>query len=1159
MIPRVRRSTGWLLVLTVPFVGSASAAQAGTALEDGGRMHASLLDRRAELMVRGVTLEKALTRLTETSGVIVAFSPSLLHAGAVAVTCDCKRLSVRHALDRLLVGTNFRFAVMDGHVALVPKPMASPVVSEMEEPARATFVAHEPRTRLGRAFVGPPVAHQETVVAGVIVNASTGEPIQGAEVTVDGTEQVFITGPDGAFRFEGLQGQEVALRVSMLGYATVSQTVRVGDEGIRLSLEQTALAMDELVVTAMGIERERASLAYSVSEVSGDDLTYAREINVANALTGTVAGVNATSMTSGPGGSSRVVIRGAGSQRDSNQPLYVVDGMPITNVARIDSDNVGGSTIDRGDGISSINPDDIANITILKGGPAAALYGSQAANGVILITTKQGAVGRRQIEFNSNFTVGSIYMFPDYQTEWGQGNGGRRPQSQAEAIQSGRLSFGERVDGQPAIQFDGEMRPYSPVSVKDNMLNFYRPSTTATNTLALSGGTESILYRLSLSDLRAESVQPNSGYDRQTANLNLQASITDRLRVETGLQFTTQQGENRPGVDYVGVNANWGLYLLANTVDVRSLAPGYDPATLQETAWQHVSEATNPYFVVNRMGNSDRTDRYITRGSFTYDVSPSLYIKGDVMRDFATYEQEIFTPRGTNYRPLGNYQWSWREGERINTRLIANYTTDIGSDLSLSAMAGANAERVTNKSGNLNGEEFVVPEWISHENLAVATSSKGISRTGTNSLFASAELGYWDMFFLTGTARQDWFSTLNPGNNSIFYPSLGGSFILSRAVALPPVFDVVRLRGSWAQVGASTVGRGQIFQTYGFRQGGHLGLPVQQASSNLNNPDLRPLTNTTSEVGIDLELFDRRLTMDLTLYTRRSVDDIISTDIAPSSGSGSTLINAGEISNKGIELLITGTPVRTPNFNWSISYNMAYNRNRVERLAPGETTGGTSRLGLNLSTFFRHTFLTTEDGTPIYDSNSKYELRTDIPVRAGVGVPPYIMGLSNHLTYKDWSLDVLIDGKFGHHFFSQAHQYMFRFGLDKRTLPGRETGLDVAGVDENGNPFSHHWPAEFMDTYYNNMGTHNQMLFVQDASFVKLRSIALRYNVPVGILPMVQGAEVALVARNVANLFKKTEHFDPEQGFEPNSNTQGDAGVMLPRTRDIGINLRLNF
>jgi TonB-linked SusC/RagA family outer membrane protein len=1002
-------------------------------------------------------------------------------------------------------------------------------------------------------------------VAGVVTEAGTQRPLAAAQVLIPGTTFSAFTNGDGRYEIHGVPSGQVQVQVQLLGFTTTSQMVTVPSDGtvmVNFQLEQAVLTLDGLVVTALGIERERASLTYSVSEIGGAEFTESREINVANSLVGKVAGVNVTSMASGPGGSSRVVIRGSGSQRDSNQPLYVVNGMPITNVARAEADNVGGSTIDWGDGISSLNPDDIESITVLKGGPAAALYGSQAANGVILITTKKGASGRPTIEYNSNFTVGSISVYPNYQTEYGQGNRGRRPQSQAEAIQSGRLSFGERVDGQPSIQFDGQMRPYSAVGIKNNMSNFYRHSTNAVNTLSIAGGTESLVYRVSVSDLRAENILPNSGYKRKSANLSLRALITDRLRVESTLQVNRQDGKNRPGVGYVGFNANWGVYLLANTVDIRSLAPGYDPESFKEIAWQHVSEATNPYFVVNRMSNSDESDRYMMQSSVTFDLLPNLYLKGDVMGDFGNDEQEIFAPRGTNYRPLGIYNWSWRKVDNISSRLIAGYTPHRGEEFSLSAIFGGDIGRVTNKSGNLNGSEFVIPEWISHQNLAIKTSTKGISQVGTNSLFSSVDLGYRDMVFMSASGRQDWFSTLNPASNSIFYPSVGGSFILSRAVALPDVFNVVRLRASWAQVGASTVGRGQIYQTYGFQEGGHLGRPVQTTSNILNNPALRPLSNTTSEFGVDLELFDRRVAVDLTLYDRLTKDDIILTPIATSSGATSTLINAGEISNKGVELLLTGTPLRTPTLNWTISYNLAYNKNRVLSLGPGQTTGGTSLLGLDMSTFFRHKFLTTEDGTPIYNSRSNYELRTDVPVRAGVGVPPYTMGLTNTLAYKDWTLDVLTDGKFGHHFFSQGHQYMLRFGLDKKTLPGREGGLTVTGVDENGNPFTHHWPAELMDTYYNNMGTHNEMLSVQDASFIKLRSIVLRYDLPVrkvGVLRGLSGARISLVGRNVLTLYKNTEHFDPEQHYLPNDNAQSATGVMLPATREVGLNLRLVF
>lgn len=1104
-----------------------------------GEESRAALDRIISIDLVNVPMEEALQAIAKKSGLRVAYSKDVADAPwQRPVTVRYDRATVLGALYGVLGDTDLKLTLSSdsGDAQLVV--------------VRGSIIELHPEA----------VSMAEEVqqsVSGRITDASTGESIPGVNILVEGTTSGTTTDLDGYYQLN-VSNLQQTLVISYIGYA--SQRVPLeGRSQLDIRLDPIVTGLDEVVVTAFGLARDRASLAYSVTEVGGESLAQAREINVANALTGKVAGVNATSMASGAGGSSRVVIRGSGSFGANNQPLYVVNGMPITNEPRVARDNVGGSRVDYGDGIMSINPDDIESISVLKGGAAAALYGSDAANGVILITTKQGSADRMEVEYSSNFTVGHIALYPQYQYEYGQGNNARRPQSQTEAITTGRLSFGEKMDGQPYVNFAGETRPYSPVSVKQNMKNFYRPSTNATNTLVFSGGSSRLIYRASISDLRAENIQPNSGYQRKTANINLKTFLSDNLSLETMVQFNNQQGRNRPGVDYVGVNANWGVYLLANTVDVRDLAPGYNPETLQEVAWQHVSEATNPYFVINRMGNSDQTDRFITQAALTYNILPNLYVKGDFSRDFNNHEQESFTPMGTNYRPLGNYQSSWRKGEQINARLIAGYETEFMHDYSLSAMVGGNVERITNKDGYLNGEEFVIPEWISHVNLASTTSGKGIYRRGTNSLFSSVDLGWREMLFLSLTGRQDWFSTLRSGSNSIFYPSIGGSFLVSRAVTLPEVISLLRVRAAWAQVGSSTVGIGEIIQTYNFRQGGHLGRPVQTTSTSLTNPDLRPLTSTTSEVGLDLELMQSRLRIDFTYYDRLSKDDIISTSIANTSGASSTTINAGEISNKGIELLISGDPIRRNDLGWTVSYNLGYNKNKVLSLAPGQTTGGTSVLGRDMSSIFYHTWQTTDDGTVIFNEVSGYQLRTDVPVFAGVGVPPWTMGLTNTVRYKNWIMDVLIDGKFGNHFFSQAHQYMHRFGLARETLPGREDGLTVTGVDRDGNPFTHFWPAEAMGTYYNNEGTHNQMLFVQDGSFVKLRSVVIGYTIPTERISFLQGAQVSLVARNLAILYKKTKHFDPEQSFLPNDNVQGSAGVMLPRTRDIGLHLRLNF
>ena len=996
-------------------------------------------------------------------------------------------------------------------------------------------------------------------VQGTVTDQQDGGPLPGVNVLVKGTSNGTVTDVEGKYQIN-VPNEDDVLLFSSIGYTTQEVAVN-GRTTLDIMLTEETQALNEVVVTAFGLERKRESLAYSVTEVRGEEFTQARETNLANALTGKIAGVNATSMASGPGSSSRVVIRGNGSLSGNNQPLYVINGMPISNSPRTVLDQANGATTDLGDGISSINPDDIESISVLKGGAAAALYGSQAANGVILITTKQGA--RREkgvgIELNSNFTIGTINIFPDYQYEYGQGSLGVRPKNQGEAISTGRLSFGEKMDGQPYVQFDGVERPYSPVYVKDNIKNFYRPSTNLVNTVAFSGGSESVLYRFSLSDLRFQAIVKGSSFSRQTANLNLKAFLSKKLSFDTQIQYNYEEGINRPGVGYVGTNSAWGVYLLANTVDIRDLAPGYDPETGQETEWQHVNQATNPYFARDKMGNSDAENRIIAQASLTYDISPNIFIKGDFIRDFSNWNSEDFYPRGTAFRPLGTYRSLGEEKSRTNARLIVNYNTALLDNVNFSALLGGNMERDASASNSIIGSEFIIPDWISHTNLAVSVGDKALYRSGTNSVFASADVNYKETVYLSLTGRQDWFSTLNPGNNSIFYPSIGGNVVLSRMLQLPKAISFAKLRGSWAQVGSATVGAYAINQLYGFRPGGHLGVPVQTSSSALANTNLRPLTSTTTEIGLDAQFFENRLGIDFTLYQRINTDDIVSTGIAPSSGATSTLLNVGKISNKGIELLVTGTPIATPNFSWNVSYNMSYNKNRVLSLAPGQATGASSLLGKDASTRFGRGYAYTEDGTKIYNSISRYAEQG--PVEAlGIGVPPYTMGFENTLSYRNFSLSALIDAKFGNRFFSQNKQYMWRFGLLNETLPGRDNGLTYADVDENGDQFTQTWPASFMSTYYNNDGRYATN-FMIDGSFVKLRSLIFNYNIPVSRLTFVKlsAAQISLVARNLAILYRNSDHFDPEQGFDPNTNDQNFAGVMLPRTREIGFNIKVNF
>jgi TonB-linked SusC/RagA family outer membrane protein len=1094
----------------------------------------------------------------------------------IAISINVESRSFKEVLDQIEQKTTFRFtynqsisnvkksfslSFAESNLREVLEYLSETAGFEFKRVNNTIYVALNPTVSSPKKITVSPVQDfiNESVpqITGIIQDGN-GEPIPGASVLVKGTTIGTVTDLSGSFVLDVSDG--AILVVSFIGYAT--KEVVVGSQtALTITLEDESQALGEVVVTAFGLERKKESLVYSVTEVRGEEFTQARETNIANALTGKIAGVNATSMASGPGSSSRVVIRGNGSLNGNNQPLYVVNGMPISNNPTTILDQANGATTDLGDGIQSINPDDIESISVLKGGAAAALYGSQAANGVILITTKQGIRGKKGmgVEINSNLTVGTINIFPDYQYEYGQGSLGVRPQNQGQAISTGRLSFGERMDGQPYVQFDGVMRPYSPVHVKDNIRNFYRSSTNLVNTVAISGGNDGVIYRFSMSDLRSQAIVHGSSFSRQTANLNLKTFLSDKLSFDTQIQYNYESGVNRPGVGYVGTNSAWGVYLLANTVDIRSLAPGYDPLTGQETEWQHVNQATNPYFARDRMRNSDYRNRVISQAALTYDILPNLFLKADFMRDFNSWNGEDYYPKGTAFRPLGTYRSISDEQSRTNARLILNYNTDFLEHFNFAAMGGANLERDNGFSTSLVGSEFIIPDWISHANLAILVPDKGLVRSGTNSVFASTDFNYKEAIYLSLTARQDWFSTLRTGNNRIFYPSIGGNVILSSLLKLPRSIEFAKLRSSWAEVGSATVAPYAINQLFGFRQGGHLGVPVQTSSTAISNPDLRPLTSTTFEVGLDASFLEGRLGIDLTYYRRMNTDDIVPTGIAPSSGATSILLNVGKIRNRGVELLITGVPVRSGNFTWNTSYNLGYNENRVISLAEGQATGASSLLGKDLSTRFGRSYMYNEEGIRVYNSRSRYAMLG--PIQAlGVGVPPYTMGFENTFSYKRVSLNVLLDGKFGNHFFSQNKQYMWRFGLLKETLPGREDGLTYSGVDEKGDAFTQTWPARFMSTYYNNDGQYAEN-FMIDGSFVKLRNLIVNYNIPASSVKALglSTAQISLVARNLAILYRNSDHFDPEQGFDPNSNNQNFAGVMLPRTREIGINIKVSF
>ncbi|MFT4204789.1 MAG: SusC/RagA family TonB-linked outer membrane protein [Chitinophagaceae bacterium] len=1063
-------------------------------------------------------------------------------------TVQFNSVSLDVALHQLLKNTALTYSVRNGVVIIRKKELDSAASETVKRNVSNIYKA---------SFSIP--GNEE--VTGKVVDSS-GKPIAGAAILLNGSTAATYTNDQGEFTVNVQNGDTI--KVKMLGY-TDQEWVYDG-KSPRIVMVAQPKNLEELVVTALGISRKKSAVVYDVAEVKGNELTQAKENNVANALSGKVAGVNATGISTGPGGSSRIIIRGNGSLTGANQPLYVINGMPMDNTVPGGSSTPNGliGNVDRGDGIGGINPDDIESISVLKGGAAAALYGSLAANGVILITTKKGRNNTGLgITYNGSATFDNIAVYPDWQYEYGQGDGGAKPTTQQEAIATGRRSFGAKIDGSTYIAADGEEHPYS--AVKDNLKHFYQTGQTYNNSLAISGGNTNITYRFSMMDLNAKSILPNSKFDRKTFNLNVAGKLSPKLSFTAMAQYNYEKGTNRATAGDALGNPNWLPFMIANTADVRWLKPGYDSLG-NEIAWNDANIASNGYFVVNKVKEADDKNRFIGQFSTEYKLLDNLAVKGVISQDQYNYNYQYILPYGTLYVPLGQLIQIKSDLAETNSMLTVNYTPTIGENFSFNLLGGVNKRKFSNKQISFSGQNFIVPYFYSLTNLESYTTTPLTQHTETNSAFGSLDIAFKDLAFLSFTGRNDWFSTLSLDHNSIFYPSVGGSILLHKLIALPQAINYFKLRTSWAQVGGATPDPYVINIAYSMVNSSTL--PLQNVSSStIANKNLKPLLSTTYEGGFELQMLNSRLGIDVTWYKRKTTDDIVTTAISVASGYNYSILNAGAVSNQGIELLLTGKPIRSTNFQWNSSFNFAYNKNRVDKLTEGldliqlgnSTSGGAyidNMLGQPYGVIVGTRMARNDAGQVIFNSSTGYPVQSGLEV-LGNGVPPYTAGLSNEFRYKRFGLNILLDGKFGNKVFSVTDVYGTRMGLHKMTLGGRENGLEVSGVDQTGEAYSNTIPVASLRSYYDNYKSYSE-LFVHDGSFIKLRQVVLSYNVPLKSGSLFKSATVSLIARNLLILYKKTDNFDPETSIT-NGAAQGIESFGLPRTKNIGINFMVNF
>ncbi|MBN9383556.1 MAG: SusC/RagA family TonB-linked outer membrane protein [Chitinophagaceae bacterium] len=1033
---------------------------------------------------------------------------------------------------------------------------------------------------IGNAVVsGTVLSENGDLLSGVNVEVKLSNGKPAANLTTD---------KNGIFRLNNLKvGSRYNFTFSHVGYQTGYLNDFLVESGtgksIVIRLKETASNLTNAVVTALNIRRNPRSLGYSIVQLDGSKVNTVQTPHLVNALSGKVAGVDVGNIANGVAGSKRIVIRGESSLTGNTNPLWVVDGIPIntTSLGGLATNTPEGG-IDYGDGLTGINPDDIESISILKGNAAAALYGSRASNGVILVTTKSGssAKGKMAVDLSSSLLMDKMIDQTDFQNVYGQSainqlNSYDLPTSADNA--KGSDNWGHILDGTPAPQFDGKVRPFT--AVKNNYKRFFNTGSTITNTIALSGSNANQDYRVSVSDLRNTDIVPNAKFTRTSVTTKAHSKY-GRVDVDVVLNYSYEKANNRP---YIGGNHDnqfYSLLYLPNSLDIASLRPGVDSNGRELLYTQGVS---NPYYIVNYEKEMDTRNRVTGSIGLSYQITPWLYARGRVTRDYYLAKRLQYIPDG-NLSSSYPYNSPSNIGGLLNQRSLDNsdnnYEFILGvapalkGRFKVNGFVGGNVNWRTNSQSNTSGTVFIVPGVYTFNNLKTKLPSTSESRQRTNSLFGSVELSYNKYLYLTLTGRNDWFSTLPLNNNNLFYPSAALSFIFSDAFKLPAAVSFGKLRASTAQVSGDTDPY-QLDLSYSLDALQYnSSLPLQTiGTTNIPNKFLKPLLSTDYEIGLEMEFMGNRLGLDATYYNKEIKNDIVKTAVSNTTGYSTAILNIGKMKNSGIELLVRGTPVRTRNFSWDVTATFSRNNNRVVALGDGvlgapiqlaTSKSGNASVqlieGKRYGAIYGFTYARDEKGNKIYNS-------TGMPTTAakasflGYGTYNQLVGLTNNFTYRNWSLYLFLDAKFGASIYSETNATAYKNGKHMATLKGRVDGIVGEGVNASGAKNEVLVAPANLSSYYNAIGAISEQ-FIYNASFVKLREVALRYRMNASFLKKtgLTNASLSLVVRNLLTVYKdkNLENVDPESQTASN-NQQGIERLIYPTTMNYGLTLRLGF
>lgn len=992
---------------------------------------------------------------------------------------------------------------------------------------------------------------QTSQVKGTVVDAKTKAPIPGATIKVLGTSNASSTDVKGAFQIN-VDDKNRILNISTVGYENKTVTLGPGETTVTVSLDEQTQQLESVVVTALGISRAQKSLTYSTQQVSGDELNKVKSTNLANNLNGKVAGVNIASSSSGPGGSAKVILRGNKSASGNNQVLYVVDGVPINNQTLASQpDNVFGGQRDGGDPISLINPEDIENISVLKGASAAALYGSQAANGVILVTTKSGKQGRTTINFSSSAQIEQAVSTPKFQSQYGQGSGGKNSNTSV-------FSWGDKTNG----------------ADYDNLGEFFRTGSNFTNSLTLSGGNEKSQTYFSYANTLAKGILPENDLMRHNFNLKESASFFDnKLTVEGSANYITQKLDNAPTSGFY-YNPLVGTYLLPrslNIADYKNFETFNTGRNLYDQNWFTLSDdettQQNPWWIMNRNSTRSTRNRLLLNGSAKYKIAPwiSVQARGSVDRTSEVWDRKAYA--GTQHilaRENGAYSYTNTTITQQYGDLTANMNFNIGDKLQITGLVGTSiTDWKTEGTDFTSGKDGLkVPNQFFIQNTTTpVTSTLSANRRQLQSVFASANLAYDNWIYLDLTSRWDWSSTLAyTPQNPYAYPSVGLGIVLNDKLNLPEFVNMAKIRGSYAKVGNDLPPYTTLLTN---RVDPYAVLTVNDIAF---LKELKPEKTASLEIGTEWRMWNNRLNVDVTYYKTNTTNQFFKIAAGNASLNNMYAVNAGDIQNQGVEALVSLDAIKNDDFKWTTSLNFTYNKNKIVKLADGIsefTLTGEGRnnfasklqVGGSFGDIYGQDFirdgqgriLISEDGIP--QKNNTY-------TKLGNSNPIWQMGWNNSFNYKNFNLSFLIDGKFDYEVMSVTQALLDGYGVSKASGDARANGgVSINGVTPSGKAVTT-VDAEKWYTSAAGMGPVSSQ-YIYDGTVVRLRELTFGYDFNIKD-SFFKKLRVNAVGRNLFYISKKAP-FDPEVTMSTGNSLSGVDIFMMPATRNYGLTLNATF